>query len=310
MKTLEDLRQCYEKDLMPNLLVLEKQRKVVSTKITYIFVAVLILAIPLTVLIKNAYPLLLGVIVCAFLYRWLIKEYVAAFKNDIIERIIRLVDPNLKYSKFGYIPRYSFTGSKLFLKNPDEYDGDDHVTGKIGETSLEFSEINARYVTYNSKGGRQEHTIFKGLFLTADFNKHFKSTTVILPDTAEKLFGHMGAFFQSKNVSRGQLVKLEDPEFERHFVVYGQDQIEARYVLSTSLMKRITDFKKKSGRNVFMSFVGSKIYVAISYARNLFEPRVFKTVLDFAPIQQYFEDLKLAIDVIEDLNLNTRIWGK
>jgi hypothetical protein len=33
-------------------------------------------------------------------------------------------------------------------------------------------------------------------------------------------------------------------------------------------------------------------------------------LIDFAPIQEYFEDLQLAIGIADDLNLNTRIWSK
>ena len=47
------------------------------------------------------------------------------------------------------------------------------------------------------------------------------------------------------NFSRPPLVKLEDPEFEKHFVVSGEDQVEARYILSTCLMQRLTDFRNK-----------------------------------------------------------------
>ena len=148
------------------------------------------------------------------------------------------------------------------------------------------------------------------IFFIADFHKHFSGKTVVLPDTAEKLFGQIGTMLQSLNKFRGQLVKLEDPEFEKLFAVYGDDQIEARYILSTSLMKRIVDFKRKTRRRIFLSFIGSKVYVAVSYTRNLFEPRIFRTLLDFAPIQQYFEDFQMAVGIVEDLNLNTRIWSK
>ena len=67
-----------------------------------------------------------------------------------------------------------------------------------------------------------------------------------------KLFGRLGRKLQSLNVFRGELIRLEDPEFESHFVVYGSDQIEARYILSTSLMARITDFKEKTGKKIYL----------------------------------------------------------
>ena len=103
---------------------------------------------------------------------------------------------------------------------------------------------------------------------------------------------------------------MEDVAFEKEFVVYGDDQIEARYILSTSLMERILAYKKKSNRPIRFSFIGNKVHVAISYKKALFEPRLFRSLLSFKPIQEYFEDLSLAIDLVEDLNLNTRIWKK
>lgn len=124
------------------------------------------------------------------------------------------------------------------------------------------------------------------------------------------MFGGFGKMLQSMNIFRGQLIKLEDPEFERMFAVYGDDQIEARYILSTSLMERMLNFRKDTGKAIQFSFVGSKIYIAIPYTKKLFEPKIFNTLLDFEPVHKYFKDLQLAIGVVEELNLNTRIWSK
>ena len=309
MKSIEELKALYEKKLVPELSVLENQRKKICEKLFFYGVIIFALVLPISVVFKHFLPMILGIVVFTGIFYFTIQEYVSKFKTDIIERIIKSIDGNLNYSKFNYISESIFKSSKIFLHSIDKYTGDDHVEGKIGETHLEFSEIHAEYVVH-TKNGRQNHTIFKGLFLVADFNKHFKSRTIVLPDIAEKLFGNLGTFIQSINKTRGELVKLEDPEFEKYFAVYGQDQIEARYVLSTSLMKRIVDFKKKSNKDIYMSFVGSQIFIAIPYDRNLFEPRVFRTLIDFEPIKQYYNDLKLAIDIVEDLNLNTRIWSK
>ena len=75
-------------------------------------------------------------------------------------------------------------------------------------------------------------------------------------------------------------------------------------------MKRITNFKKNTKRQIYLSFIDSKICVAISYTKDLFEPKLYKTLLDFKPIQEYFKDLQLAIGIVDDLNLNSRIWSK
>jgi len=237
------------------------------------------------------------------------KGYVARFKSLVIRKIVRFIDENLNYNADECIDKTTFMLSKIFTTKPNRYKGDDLVWGKTGATKIKFSEIKAEHESGSGKN-RRRYTIFKGLFFIGDFNKHFTCETVVLPDTAEKLFGHFGQKLQSMNIFRGQLIKLEDPEFENHFVVYGDDQIQARYILSTSLMERIVEFRKKTGRKIYLSFVGSKVFVAVSYTKSLFEPRLFRTLLDFEPVREYFEDLQLTIGIVDDLNLNTRIWSK
>lgn len=77
----------------------------------------------------------------------------------------------------------------------------------------------------------------------------------------------------------------------------------------TILMQRLVEFNQKAGGKVYLSFVDGFVYVAIPYRHNLFEPRLFKTMMSFTPLKQYFQDLQLMIGIVEDLNLNRRIWG-
>lgn len=90
----------------------------------------------------------------------------------------------------------------------------------------------------------------------------------------------------------------------------ADDQIEVRYVLSPSFMKRIIDFKAEIGRQVFLSFVGSEVLVAIPYSHELLEPPVMRIVLNFKGAGKYFDDLRLICGMVEDLNLNAKIWER
>jgi hypothetical protein len=317
MKTLQDLREFYNTALSADLNALEAKRKSVLQKLTYAGVVIGILAvIVLDLLLQNVgsfpailFPLIGAIVLFAFIASLFSKGYVREFKTTIIQKIVKFIDENLNYAPHRCIPKSVFTASEIFKTRPNRYKGDDYVSGKIDTTQIEFSELHAEYESGSGKN-RSRRTVFKGLFFIADFNKHFTCKTIVLPDTAEKLFGSFGKMFQSWNVLRGQLIKLEDPEFERFFVVYGDDQIQARYILSTSLMERIVNFKRKTDRPLYLSFVGSKVFVAVSYTKNLFEPRLFRTILDFELVQEYFEDLQLTIGIVDDLNLNTRIWTK
>ncbi|MHC4619418.1 MAG: DUF3137 domain-containing protein [Planctomycetota bacterium] len=318
MKTLEDLRQFYNTVLLTDLSALEAVRKAIVRKLTYIGAAVAgVAGIAFFLMARSGipffpgilFPVVIGAVLFAFIAYLGSKGYVREFKTTIIQKIVTFLDGNLNYMPHRCVPRSTFMASQIFKTRPNRYKGDDYVSGKIGATQIEFSELHAEYESGSGKN-RSRRTVFKGLFFIADFNKHFTCQTVVLPDTAEKLFGSFGKLFQSWNVLRGQLIKLEDPEFEKHFVVYGGDQIQARYILSTSLMERIVNFKKETARPIYLSFVGSKVFVAISFTKNLFEPRLFQTLLDFGLVREYFEDLRLAVGIVDELNLNTRIWSK
>jgi hypothetical protein len=318
MKTLQDLREFYNTALSADLKALEARRKALLQKLIYVGIAVAILVVMVLIFVLHQvgsffpvilFPLIIGAVLVTFITGLLSKGYVREFKTTIIQKIVKFIDENLSYVPRRCIPRSVFMASEIFKTRPNRYKGDDYVSGKVGTTQIVFSELHAVYESGSGKN-RTRRTVFKGLFFIADFNKHFTSKTIVLPDTAEKLFGSFGKMFQSWNVLRGQLIKLEDPEFEKSFVVYGDDQIQARYILSTSLMARIVDFKKKTSRPIYLSFVGSRVFVAVSYTKNLFEPRLFRTILDFELVQEYFEDLQLTIGIVDDLNLNTRIWSK
>ena len=319
MKTIEELKNYYDTALKDDLVGLEYERKKVAAKVRILHIicgmtagvsALLFFVITFFTLII----LIPDIIIWIVLYHKFTKNYVSSFKTDVIEKIIHFIDSKLTYEPNSRISKETYMSSKIFRTRPDRYNGDDLVYGKIDKTAITFSELHSEYKTESrsSNGTRTTtyHTIFKGIFFIADFNKRFKGETFVLPDRAQKMFGNMlGNVFQSWNKMRGQLVKMEDPEFERYFVVYGSDQIEARYILSTSLMKRITDYRKSRGKEIYLSFINNQLFVAISYMKNLFEPKLFKTLLDFNLIKEYYEDLLMAVSIVDELNLNTRIWG-
>jgi len=323
MKSIEKFKTFFETELRPTLEVFEARRMKICRNllIAVICIVAVAAAVVFAVPVFREQPQFLFFVLfagggLAFLVYWfLTKGFILEFKQKVIARVVSFCDPSLRYAPQRHISQSEFRNSEIFQHRIDRFRGEDQVVGTVGATAVEFSEVHAEYktTTTDSKGRRRTHwhTIFKGLFFIGDFNKHFKGQTVVLPDVAEKLFGFLGKKLQELNFVRpGDLVKLEDPEFEKEFVVYGSDQVEARYVLSTSLMRRIMDFKQKTGKKVYLSFVRSNVHVAISMTRNLFEPHILKSLLDFEMTREYLDDLELALGIVDDLNLNTRIWTK
>jgi hypothetical protein len=321
MNSADDFIKHYSTSLTPILRDLEPDRKALLT-LFWTGVAFLLASAPGIVLtLRSGRPVYLlaaapFAIVAAYqFYRFSEKKqaYAAEFKNCVIRELVALIDPHLDYFPHRHIDENDYREADIFRNRIDRFYGDDLVEGILGATRFRFSELvhKEKHETTDSKGRRQTRwvTVFKGIFFIADFNKHFLGRTYVVPDARESFLG-IGKLFEKWTFGRGEIVELENPEFEKLFTVYGTDQVEARYILTPSLMERLVNFRNKANTRVHISFIRSKLFVALSVSRDLFEPRIFSSGLQSGYLQDYFRYLALVAGIVDDLNLNLRIWGK
>ena len=241
------------------------------------------------------------------------KAYREKFKKEIAGTIVHLIDPEWEYQPEGYIIEDEYYESGFFRKYCDNYEGDDLVTGVIDKTDFRCSELHTEYKTQstNSNGSTSTswHTIFRGLFFHADFHKHFSGETYLSPNLTGGFFKKIKTFIY-KNTSKGKLVKLENPEFGKIFMVHSSNPGEARYILTPIMMEAIVKISKQYKRKMYLSFVGSRVYCAISFNKELFEPTIWHSAVRYRQIRFMYDLFMVNKVIIEELNLNTRIWTK
>jgi hypothetical protein len=237
------------------------------------------------------------------------RKWYTRFKQDIIGSTIRFIHPDLQFDHNRGISREVFRGSRIYLQSFNKYMTDDLVWGKVDATDISFAEVHAIQVT-RSKNNRSETTIFRGVFFVADFHKHFHGQTYVLPDMAERHLGGLGRFLQSINMARPSAVRMEDTDFESFFSVYSTDQVEARYLLTPVLMEQLVALRQRVGSDIGLSFIDSKVYLTMPERKPLLEPRFWKKMDNYDDLYKHFELLNRCIGLVEDLNLNTRIWTK
>ena len=247
-------------------------------------------------------------LVYMFIYKHQSAGYRLLFKEEVIAKIVQFVDSSLQYQANQHISEKEYATSELFSHDFDRLSGNDLVQGSINGVSLKFSDLHVEKQKEDKEGREHWESIFQGLFFVADFNKTFTCKTFIFPDGVGAL-GILGEWMQGLNKSKGELVKLDNDLFEKFFVVYG-DQIESRYILSPSLMERILAFKEKIGKALLISFVDSKMYLCVDYKKDLFEPILTQSLLDFAPIKEYFQLLSHILGIVEAFKLDEKIWSK
>lgn len=247
-------------------------------------------------------------------YNQFYKTFKAQFKGKVIPAVVKFVDERLVYEPDrGLINQYS--ESRIFSQRYDRYKAEDTISGTFESTHFSFGEIHTEYKTVSTdkNGNRKEswHTIFKGMFFVSDFHKNFHGETIVDADFMERYLGKVGRRFQQWNPSReGNLVKLENPEFEKRFAVYSTDEQECRYILSLSMMERLVEMSKKINFKISLSFRNNQVYLAVFNNMDLFEPAVFGSLLKEEDYKIIISMMRLMTGVIEDLNLNTRIWTK
>ena len=320
MRTADEFRRFYESELARDLEVMEAERK---TRLRRLLVAglVVVSAATVAVLLGGAgrfglsrFVWLSGVWVIAgvlLFVAWLFlgpEDFRSDFKRKVVGGIAKFIDPGLEYNERGLVTLERFVASRLFDARIERFRAEDHVGGTLGKTALEFAEVRTEV---DDGSGKRTRPLFHGLFLTADFNKDFHGVTRVLPnETWMKVANWALAAALRASGRPEERIRLESVEFDALFAVYSDDQVEARYILSPSLVEEIVAYRKKTGRRLRLSFVRSCVHLAIPYERDLFEPRFFRSVLDFGQALVFFVDLSLAASVVEDLHLNTRIWTK
>jgi len=318
MQSRDELTNFYYTTLNPVLENLEVARKKIKRKII-IFAIITLLPISFisfvffqtkefTILTVT---LILYSVFFSWLYDYLVKNYKKEFKNSIIFPLIKTLDKNLNYDMQKSVSLEHFHNSKISTQEADRFYGNDYVHGKIKNINIEFSDIHAEKKHRDSDGSDSWETLFKGLFIVSDFNKKFQGQTVILPDNAQTSFGNsIGNWLQENNIQRDELVKMDDVAFEKEFVVYSTDQIEARYILSHTLMEKLVEFKEISNNLLYISFIDGHIYLAIFSDTDFFEPSIFRSLLKRQVAMEYINILHLAIGIVEELKLNQKLWSK
>jgi hypothetical protein len=230
-------------------------------------------------------------------------QYRDDYQLKLIAAIVRLYDPSLEYGRDDRVGEAAFVDCGLFHHYADQtdqhYHGTDRISGKLGVTAFEFSDLDVSV----SHGKTSTH-VFKGVFFVADFNKNFSGETFV---TSRHALLHLSLVPEAAS---GEVVKLEDPEFESTFATHSTSQIEARYILTPALMRRILHFSQQRRAPLAIAFRGSSMFIAMYNASTQLEPVLWHTLAKPALFFGIWANLEFLCGIVNEMDLNTRIWTK
>lgn len=240
-----------------------------------------------------------------------IKKIHDKYKQTILPNILNLIDNSLVYSVNKGHSKEEFKATEMYNNKIDNYSSSDLIEGVIDKTAVKISHVFAErieeeteYDNDNNRTTRQVHyTIFSGVFVTLDFNKYFKGKTrLYTKGKSSNSEPAMGTLF-----SNYHNITLENPDFNNLYKVITTDEQQAFYILSPSFMERLIRLYTTSKSGIGIAFINNKMYIG-------FESSSF---LEINPnddirksIKQLYIEIKSIVDLVEELNLNNRIWTK
>jgi hypothetical protein len=303
MKTEEELRQFFAAELRPHVEAWQRITRIRPPGV--LDVVVVVLACLMAGAMWRLEPLWLVPGYAVLRVMRDVRRVQGAFKQEVLSRVFEFVLPGVRYLPYDHIDPELVRKSGLFRESWNDDGGEDYAQGRFGSTDFWFSEL---VLAREKKDDR--NVVFHGLFFIADFHKSFRGRTYLLPDVAERTFGTLGRVAQALPRFDGtELVELEDPDFEKRFVCTSTDPVEARYLLSPSLIQRILHMAERSSGSLRISFLEECLYLALPIG-DLFRAPFLGSSVDENALLAFVRELHSVVGIVEELDLNTRIWSK
>ena len=333
--TREEFSKIYNEQFLPILEPLEVERAAYKKKAIPFFVLAVIFAV-LSVagfITEKASFILLGLSVsvpCLIYVAVLYGKLREKLKNQIITKILALCGNMYLSGDKDSISYEEVKEMRLFSRFTTKSD-DDVIIGIHKGCNFVIEES---HLTHTEGSGKSRHTVtdFKGLMIKIKMNKAFSGETFV------------GEKWKIAKKNGFEEVKLEDVEFMKHMKVFSTDQIEARYLLTTSFIERLyllgdafsksrsrANANTSEGHNVASSvnykrevktglaawldspnlvsaaFAAGYVYLFVPKGEDFFEIDVMSTLFDEKKYYDVYSQIQLILSIIDYLKLDLKL---
>lgn len=246
---------------------------------------------------------LLGAYICGYRslmlfgkYKKEMPIYKNSFKENVISKIVPLVNSNLLYFNGNDIainiePEYRASGFDGYDYNL--FKVDDYIQGNIeDDLILRMADVIVKNII-QTKNGESSEDIFNGIFVMVNSGD---------TDDKEKDNNKIVTIYSNVySINPDTKVEVESEEFNKYFLVSTNDKIYALQILTADVINILLTYKKVYDLDFEIKIRGARTYIRF-HIDNMFEPKIFKEALDKDDIYIYYNVLKFIIDFSKELN--------
>ncbi len=259
------------------------------------------------------FPIVLGIIVTIFSTVKLKQEYKITFKKVFVVKALESKFTDLVYEPNRGMPYETISKTNMMYMG-DRYHSEDFISAKYKNIKFEQADVHIEeeHTSTDSDGHTTTSyvTIFKGRWMVFDFNKSFKADVQI----AQKGFGNAKVKTMSLFGKKDDLFKkvsMESEDFNRRFNVYAQNEHDAFYIITPSLMNRIEKLDDLNKGKLLLCFIDNRLHIGIYDNKDSFEPdSVFKEINEQEIIKRISGDVEMIAQFVDELNLDNDLFKK
>lgn len=289
------LREYFDTNIKPHLVRLEKYMKIQQYALPISALAFIALLFDIFMIFMGL-VFLIGITSVLFTNSYVKKTY----KNQLMLPLMAQLGEGFDFEYEKGLEEKDLRESKLVnLYGLKELHFSKLLTFTDQERTLYFSHLKLT-TQYEDADNELKTETSQALLFKAPTKMKITKTTIIHPDLGERALGFIGEISQNKEYNRLQKIRLDSPDFEKRFVVYSEDTIEAHYLLSHTVMERLSEIEQAYPTLGFLiSFTPEAIYIYVSL--DWLEPHVVwnkEAVNSYDSVKQDFELIFSLIDTL------------
>lgn len=216
------------------------------------------------------------------------------------------------FDNYFYDHELGFQKSRLsgtgLVNTGDRFSSNDYVSGLYHDFPFEQSDVRIDVEETDSDGSPYVVSIFRGRWMIFRLKKKFEHDFVV----SGKSFG-MAVKLPFMKTSRQEeartlkfkKISLESEDFNKTFYIYGEDEVEVRYLLDPAFMERFKALAKRYNNAVMLMIAGNELHIAVNDWKDSFEPPVNpKQSLDEkTEFIKVLSEIHTVTDVVDSLKL-------
>lgn len=305
MEQQDKFRLFYNQTIHPELRRMERQRKRLLFLLAgscFLLIGVFAIERYINIPVLTLFMLIpIGCYIFYLMYR--VRKFVQQFKPNVVKLILDFIDDDINYGTFSYdakkyIPKPQFLSSLIFNTPALEYRGEDYIKGKVGELDFEMCELNVREL---SRVRNRLNYVFKGVFMHAQFNTTVRGGVLILPKKFKQFLIRTIKHYTKYG---GELIEpgILERRFENVFITYATHGAAVKSLLSKEMQHAILDYREVTENEIYLSFLEDQLYVAVTEPKNILEPYILRSNVDFELIKEFYDHIQLFVSIVEDVD--------